>query len=717
MIDREGPDSVGGEGSLSLAAKRRMRKVCAGPYALSLLVLGAASQVHAGGGPENLLLVVNADKADSLTVANEYVRLREVPPTHIVYLAGLPPGSQITVEDFRARILRPVLETMQRRGLAGQIDYVVYSAGFPFAVEVSKDIEGKAFPAFLTQPASLTGLTYLYELVLIAGAKYLALDANRYMRTLKGRKSDTPWTDSDKNHQADLQKLFAKLQEGRPKATEAIAPESPEKAKLLQEAATLLQSLTTAHPNDPEILYNLACILALQNKPEEAMTSLTAAYESGWWNAELTQADPDLASLRERNDFKAVLEKMRQVVIQPQPAQAFHNTEAWGRNDDRSDPKEGRHYLLSAMLAYTGGPANTLAEALGCLRQSSAADGTRPTGTVYFMVSEDWARTGPRQWAFRSAVEALSKLGVRAEVLSGVLPKDKSDVAGVMVGAAGFAWKDCGSRILPGAFCDHLTSFGGVMTGAGQTLLSEFLRYGAAAACGAVTEPYNVPSKFPSPFFHFYYVSGCSLAEAFYQSVHGPYQQLLVGDPLCQPWAKTPVVSVKGMASGEALNRPRRLTPTARSVEPISRFELFVDGRRLQSCIPGKSLRLDPTGLTEGYHEARVVGIAGPLEMQGRVLVPFRVGKRTVSVEGWPTETQRMSGALRLTAKLPGARRIAFLHNEREVGTVEGERGTVEIQLASLGLGTVALQPVAWLSDGCEVRGPPHGVVVEEAAP
>ena len=60
----------------------------------------------------------------------------------------------------------------------------------------------------------------------------------------------------------------------------------------------------------------------------------------------------------------------------------------------------------------------------------------------------------------------------------------------------------------------------------------------------------------------------------------------------------------------------------------MTRFELFVDGRRRQSCGPGSMLTLDPTGLEAGAHEARVVAVAGPLEVTGRILVPFQVSKR-----------------------------------------------------------------------------------------
>lgn len=225
---------------------------------------------------------------------------------------------------------------------------------------------------------------------------------------------------------------------------------------------------------------------------------------------------------------------------------------------------------------------------------------------------------------FRSAAAALQKLGVKAEVQSGVLPKDCADVMGAAIGIASFKWQDCGSKIAPGAFCDHLTSYGGVMTGAGQTVLSEFIRYGAAGACGTVTEPYAIAAKFPSPFLHVYYASGCSLGEAFYQSVKAPYQQLLVGDPLCQPWAAAPEVQVEGLKAGQTVEKSCWLRPTASHALEVERYELYVDGVLRHRCEAGGRLRLDVNGLAAGEHEARVVALAGPLEVAGRVVVAFR---------------------------------------------------------------------------------------------
>jgi hypothetical protein len=134
-----------------------------------------------------------------------------------------------------------------------------------------------------------------------------------------------------------------------------------------------------------------------------------------------------------------------------------------------------------------------------------------------------------------------------------------------VVGAAGFSWQSSGSRLLPGAIAESLTSYGGHFNTHKQTKLTEFLRHGAAGASGAVAEPFSLQAKFPVPLLHVHYADGCSLAEAFYQSVEAPYQLLIVGDPLARPYARFaevyPVVgrgntAAEGGAGAGASRRP-----------------------------------------------------------------------------------------------------------------------------------------------------------------
>ena len=88
-----------------------------------------------------------------------------------------------------------------------------------------------------------------------------------------------------------------------------------------------------------------------------------------------------------------------------------------------------------------------------------------------------------------------------------------------------------------------------------------------------------------------HYARGCTLAEAFYQSVYGPYQLLIVGDPLCRPWADIPQVSVAGVEAGATVRGRLTLEPSVTSAGKATadRFELFVDGVRMADVQAGRN--------------------------------------------------------------------------------------------------------------------------------
>ena len=165
--------------------------------------------VLAGGGPEGVLLVVNPQSQNSLTIANHYARLRQIPPDNLFYLPWPTRLETGDIDTFRQRILLPVLRNIEKRRLAGQIDYVVYSSDFPWGISLSNDVrkfseamersaspgespEGKPnggppiakphWPTVLTPVGSLNGLTYLWQTVIAANGAYLSLQSNHYAR-------------------------------------------------------------------------------------------------------------------------------------------------------------------------------------------------------------------------------------------------------------------------------------------------------------------------------------------------------------------------------------------------------------------------------------------------------------------------------------------------------------------------------------------------------
>jgi len=383
----------------------------------------------------------------------------------------------------------------------------------------------------------------------------------------------------------------------------------------------------------------------------------------------------------------------------PVSTEGFRGWYGWG-NDGRMLEAGGNRYLLSAMLGVTAGRGNTVREVAAGLERAAAADGTRPAGTIYLMTNQD-IRTTTRSAAFPATVKALEKLGVKAEIASGTLPKGRHDVAGLMTGTPSFDWAASGSTILPGAICENLTSFGAIFTpSAGQTPLSEFLRAGAAGSSGTVIEPYSIQAKFPHPGIQVHYCRGASLIEAFYQSVNSPYQLLVVGDPLCQPWALIPRVTAT-LADGGPLESGAELAGTVEIVPAAvvpdggsaDRFELFLDGVRVDSCGSGGRLSLDTTSLADGYHELRVVAIAATaVETQGRLVVPvsFANHGRTLTLAVAP---QQMSLAGNVTISLEGEVIDGALvfSTGRVLGRITGSSGTLEVPAVMLGRGRVTI--------------------------
>lgn len=128
--------------------------------------LAAALVFHAAPsraiGPHETALVINGESVESVVLGTVWARLRSVPQSNVVRVS-IPPGPDgrppeaITAEDFRLRILEPVSEALESRGVSGQILAWVYSCGIPTRVTESKS--GLARQS--TNDLSLAGATFL----------------------------------------------------------------------------------------------------------------------------------------------------------------------------------------------------------------------------------------------------------------------------------------------------------------------------------------------------------------------------------------------------------------------------------------------------------------------------------------------------------------------------------------------------------------------------
>jgi hypothetical protein len=378
----------------------------------------------------------------------------------------------------------------------------------------------------------------------------------------------------------------------------------------------------------------------------------------------------------------------------------FKNWYGWGPKGELIE-SGGIRYILSTTLGITFGRGNTVGEVVNYLQRGPTADGKSPRGTIYFMDNAD-VRSTTRKPGFLMATEQLKLLKVAAQIEQGDIPLRKNDVQGLLCGISDFDWKKSGSTILPGAICENLTSYGAIFDPtAVQTPISEFMRNGAAGTSGTVAEPFSIQNKFPHPMVQVHYARGCTLAEAFYQAVYSPYQLLIVGDPLCQPWANIPQVKVDGLAAGDTLKGKVAIKPSATLPRrgTVDRFELYVDGGKIDKCGLNESLELDTSGYADGYHEVRIVGIEkSTVETRGNLVLPVTFNNYGKSIEFGtiPKNVVRGGIPIKLVAKSPGAIGVAFYHNQQVIAKFNGESGEASVDSKLLGEGPVTLRAIGW---------------------
>lgn len=546
-------------------------------FALLLFVAAAGSAV-AGGGPENVLVLVNSNSIDSKTVANHYIALRKIPSTNVVYVDWRGGREGCQAPYFSESILQPAIKVIGDRKLGAQIDYVVYSCDFPWKVSLQPMFPDENFNQATHPWASITGATYLWQFI------------------------------RDKNPALVM-----------PVTNWYVSPAA-----------------------DPK-------------------------------NIERCQA---MANVETR---------------------AFRSQYFWAPDGKKTgDPKTGQSYLLSTSLGVTTGRGNTVAEIIAYLKRGVEADGTKPSGTFYYMKNND-IRSQTRHACYDTAASLITQLGVSAVVLSGQVPSGSQEVMGVMTGVDAPKVVGAGIKFLPGALFDNLTSYGGMLENKPwQTPLSEYLRAGATGASGTVFEPMALQAKFPLPSLFVHYARGCSLAESFYQSIAGPYQLLIVGDPLCQPYAVIPEVTVEGLQPGQEVKGPITFAvkATVKPPKQVASIDLFLDGRLLARFTPDRAPQLDTTKLPDGYHEFRLVATnSDAIESRGRLILPLVVNNHGQKLELKASSARvAATGTVRLEARQPGATSIVIRQNQREVARITGADGQAEVPAESLGRGPVLLQ-------------------------
>lgn len=665
----------------------------------------------AGGSPETTLLVVNADSPLSLTVANIYTRLREIPGNHVVWLHDIPSLGKIDIKTFRERIWAPVRKYMDKQGLAEDIDSIVYSADFPYAVDLRQELkQHKVKPhRYIGRYASLTGLTYFAWQVENNKIGYLSRYPNRYFRRDLTVKIN--WVENlKKEDEIQLKNARKALRK-----------------KEYQAAYENLLSLNRKYPHRASILLPLAEVQARLEKRDQAISSLKQLEALGVHNSLVLRNSRHLKKLHDDPEFMRILQRMDTPSARFEKPHGFRSRYHWSRYVLPQSDIDSDKYFLSAMLAYTGQRGNSLPEIKYYLERSAASDGSHPNGTVYLMENGD-IRAEARQPWYSDTCALLKEIDKRCEILSrgvgsrrGILPENRQDIIGLTTGARSFKWNASNSKLFPGAIADSFTSYGGDFDNRKQTKLTEFLRQGAAGSSGAVTEPFSIAEKFPLPPMHYYYAMGSSLAEAWYQAVASPYQAILVGDPLAQPFADF---------SKPRLARPNPDRPwqgevylyaetSASNSQKISQLELWVDGLPVSEAPAGKPLIWDTRTVSDGFHDLRLVAVDDdPIETRSYRRYSIYVSNKTIDFEVKVKNNEPVYYEnIVITGKAADDTVIEIFQGSRVLGSIKVENGDWKIMIPSekLGIGTVVLSVIATGTNGDRIYTKPLSLNIKPA--
>lgn len=392
----------------------------------------------------------------------------------------------------------------------------------------------------------------------------------------------------------------------------------------------------------------------------------------------------------------------------------------------------GEAYFISALLGYTGERGNSKQNILDMIDRSVDADFTQPTGTFYFQQTNDVARSGPRDGEYVGVVNSIAALGGAAERrVNEVMPLGVPDALGIMTGAANPDINNPSYTLLPGAFADHLTSWSATFDLAAQTKASRWIAKGASGTWGNVQEPCNYSGKFPSAWLHAQYFQGLSLGEAAMRSVTFlPFQGLLLGDPLTQPFAVEPQVSIVDLpplidGPFATLTAP---TSTAKPGATIANLELYINGA-LQPLPfqPGSPLFFSTADLSDGWHEIRVVAReAGAIETRGSASASFVRAAGGRAIDAVPSATVGdLSSSIDIAIDAPDdAFGIQLTQNGRVVAADQACGGTLTVDAAVLGAGPSRLFAEAIMPDGSVIRSTPieieiadSGAITPSAAP
>ncbi|MGD9780795.1 MAG: TIGR03790 family protein [Kiritimatiellia bacterium] len=122
-----------------------LRPFCRPTVWVLLALLWTAPRLFAGGGPFNVLVVVNTNSADSVELGAYYAEKHGIPSHHVCSVGIATNLATLTTNEFYALLRNPITNHIVANGLSGQIDYLVLCQEFPTRINNAQGISASLF--------------------------------------------------------------------------------------------------------------------------------------------------------------------------------------------------------------------------------------------------------------------------------------------------------------------------------------------------------------------------------------------------------------------------------------------------------------------------------------------------------------------------------------------------------------------------------------------
>ena len=664
-----------------------------------VLVLAGANPSSAGLSGENIIVVVNSNSLASRTIANHYVHLRDVPTSNVLFLNEVPDQLVIGLEDFKSKILKPVLDQVNERGLARHVRCIAYSSGFPTTVNVAPHhvrLPNAEVKKLFSGLASITSMTYFYRHVFADKEGYFGLQSNLYARGKFDRCFTNPF-------QGELGTAFDE------------AKKTLERGDALK-AGDGFKSLFESYPSLAPLGILAAEAYAEAGDKTNATKMIRAAISHGWWSADYLRESDALSPLLGDAQIAAALPMLPNYTSHVQGPMAFSPTLGWTLSGYPVKVDQGGvPYMLSCCLAIVHHHGSSLEQAIKVLERSAKADHSFPKGDFRFANGPD-VRARVRFPAVADALLFLQNEGFETDVFKSAMPTNPGTAVGLHLGIAAPDFTKAAFQFAPGAIAETLTSIAGDFKNKGQTKLTEYLHAGAAMSSGTVAEPYSFPQKFPKAMMYGYYAAGISAIEAFYLSIDSPYQLLIVGDPHCQPFAQRPrsnaiITRLAGETPKIRIQKIDAPSPMKNGQTVPARFmEIYLEGKLVKQFPAQRNIDMNLPKNSSGTLNVRVVvtglhpsepreAVIQRIDLQGGMPSPvLRLTERRSKSKDL-TDDGSKSTDIEFEAQCPGADSIDVMFFGQRVGRVKGGYGRATIVTKKLGGGPLRFRPIAHFGD------------------